>query len=84
MYRYLTEKTHTNQNRHIFHHLCAFSILCEEGLRFRLLRRVDFGQIVLVDPPSKDAEGERVECSAFLCIISFFSLSAVMDEQSKF
>ena len=64
--------------------MCAFSILYEEGLRFRLLRRVDFGQIVLVDPPSKDAEGERVECSAFLCIISFFSPSAVMDEQSNF
>ena len=37
--------------------MCAFSILYEEGLRFRLLRRVDFGQIVLIDPPSKDAEG---------------------------
>ena len=46
--------------------------------------RLRVGQIVLVDPPSKDAEGERVECSAFLCIISFFSPSAVMDEQSKF
>jgi hypothetical protein len=64
--------------------MCAFSILYEEGLRFRLLRRVDFGQIVLVDPPSKDAEGECVECSAFVCIISFFSPSAVLDEQSKF
>ena len=54
--------------------ICTFS--SDERLRV--------GQIVLVDPPSKDAEGERVECSAFLCIISFFSPSAVMDEQSNF
>ena len=62
--------------------VCVFfqSNICTFGNDERL--RV--GQIVLVDPPSKDAEGERVECSAFLCIISFFSPSAVMDEQSKF
>ena len=55
-----------------------------DGLTFGNDERLRVGQIVLVDPPSKDAEGERVKCSAFLCIISFFSPSAVMDEQSKF
>ena len=39
-----------------------------EGLRFGLLCLVDFGQIVIIGPPSKDAEGERVGRGAFLCI----------------
>ena len=67
-------KTHTNGEKCVCFGLCVFfqSNICT----FSYDERLRVGQIVRVDPPSKDAEGERVECSAFLCIISFFPPSA--------